>query len=74
MRLPRPHVRLLRKLRARTGTTKIPPAARVRAYPIEERYGLVWIWMGSPEQASADTIFAVEEWDDPAWGMNQGMQ
>ncbi|MDB5836947.1 MAG: aromatic ring-hydroxylating dioxygenase subunit alpha [Caballeronia sp.] len=54
------------------GMARIPPAARVRSYPVEERYGLVWIWMGSPQQANADTIFAVEEWDDPAWGMNQG--
>ena len=54
------------------GMTKVPPAARVRSYPVEERYGLVWIWMGAPEQANADTIFAVEEWNDPAWGMNQG--
>ena len=26
---------------------KIPPAARVRAYPVVEKYSLIWIWMGS---------------------------
>jgi phenylpropionate dioxygenase-like ring-hydroxylating dioxygenase large terminal subunit len=26
---------------------KIPPAARVRSYPVVEKYSLVWIWMGS---------------------------
>jgi phenylpropionate dioxygenase-like ring-hydroxylating dioxygenase large terminal subunit len=54
------------------GMTKTPPAARVRSYPVEERYGLVWIWMGAPEAANVDDIFVVDEWDDPAWGMNQG--
>lgn len=26
---------------------RIPPAAKVRAYPLAERHGMVWIWMGS---------------------------
>jgi phenylpropionate dioxygenase-like ring-hydroxylating dioxygenase large terminal subunit len=26
---------------------KIPPAAKVRSYPVVEKYSLVWIWMGS---------------------------
>src|SRR5690242_16883215 len=30
----------------------IPPAARVRSYPLAERWGLIWIWMG--EAAAAD--------------------
>jgi vanillate O-demethylase monooxygenase subunit len=29
----------------------IPKAATVRAYPLIERYGMVWIWMGDPERA-----------------------
>jgi vanillate O-demethylase monooxygenase subunit len=34
---------------------KIPPAARVRTYPVVEKYSLVWIWMGSGA-ADADAI------------------
>lgn len=26
---------------------RIPPAAKVRTYPVEERHGMVWLWMGS---------------------------
>ncbi|NWK97445.1 vanillate monooxygenase [Sphingobium lactosutens] len=32
----------------------IPKAARVRSYPVKERDGLLWIWMG--ERAKADTV------------------
>jgi len=34
----------------------IAPHNRVRSFPVEERHGLVWIWMGNPEGARADTI------------------
>ena len=30
------------------GTGEIPKGAKVRAYPLEERYGFLWIWMGDP--------------------------
>jgi phenylpropionate dioxygenase-like ring-hydroxylating dioxygenase large terminal subunit len=29
------------------GDGKIPAAAKVQAYPLEERLGMVWIWMGN---------------------------
>jgi len=31
----------------------IPPGARVRSYPVSERYGFVFIWMGEPGLAKA---------------------
>ncbi|MDE2396122.1 MAG: aromatic ring-hydroxylating dioxygenase subunit alpha [Burkholderiales bacterium] len=54
------------------GAGHIPSAAVVRSYPIVERYGLLWIWMGPAEHADPATIFAVEHWGDAAWGINQG--
>ncbi len=54
------------------GTTKIPPAARVRSYPTVSRHGLVWIWMGDPRQADSGKLFPVEHVDDPAWGRDRG--
>lgn len=54
------------------GSTRIPQGAQVRSYPLAERYGLIWIWMGNADQANPDTIFKVEEWDNPAWGINRG--
>jgi phenylpropionate dioxygenase-like ring-hydroxylating dioxygenase large terminal subunit len=54
------------------GHNKPPPGARVRSYPLSSRYGLLWIWMGDPTNASADRILPIEHWDDPAWGRNAG--
>ena len=34
----------------------IPKAARVDFYPLLERYGLVWIWMGPPDAVDASTL------------------
>lgn len=53
---------------------QIPPRTRVRAYPLEERYGLLWIWMGPAELADPAAIFPVQHWDDAGWGRNQGGQ
>lgn len=52
------------------GAERIPHVARVRAFPVADRYGFVWIWMGDPALADADAIFEVEHYDDPAWGRN----
>ncbi|MCB1429817.1 MAG: aromatic ring-hydroxylating dioxygenase subunit alpha [Nitratireductor sp.] len=54
------------------GKGGIPSNAKVHAYPVEERYGLVWIWMGNPALADVAEIFSIPEFDDPAWGMNRG--
>ena len=54
------------------GAEKIPHVACVRSYPVEERYGLVWIWMGEADNADPAEIFHVEHFDDPAWGVNRG--
>ena len=51
---------------------RIPSEARVHSYPTHEKYGLVWIWMGNPVLADPEEIFEIENWGDPAWGINQG--
>ena len=38
------------------GKGVIPKAAKVRTYPLTERYGLVWIWMGDPERADPSLV------------------
>lgn len=54
------------------GKGDIPSNAKVHAYPVEERYGLVWVWMGNPALADASEIFEIPEFEDPKWGMNRG--
>ncbi len=34
----------------------IPKAANVKAYPVSERYGILWIWMGDPDRADTTLI------------------
>jgi phenylpropionate dioxygenase-like ring-hydroxylating dioxygenase large terminal subunit len=45
----------------------IPPSARVRSYPVVERYHWVWVWMGDPALADPALIEDFHWMDDPAW-------
>lgn len=38
------------------GDGKIPKAAAVTAYPVVEKYSLIWIWMGDPQSADEALI------------------
>jgi phenylpropionate dioxygenase-like ring-hydroxylating dioxygenase large terminal subunit len=38
------------------GEGAIPKAARVPAWPVEERHGLVWLWAGNPQAADPARI------------------
>lgn len=42
--------------------------ARLRVYPVEDRYGLTWVWTGDVALADPAKIFDVTEWGNPAWG------
>ena len=42
------------------GVEKIPHVACVRSYPVEERYGLLWVWMGEAAKADPTLIFTVD--------------
>ena len=45
----------------------IPPAARVRAFPVVERFRWVWVWMGDPDRADPALIPDTHYLDDPRW-------
>ncbi len=38
------------------GQSTVPPGARVRAYPLVERWGWVWIWTGDPARADPASL------------------
>lgn len=42
------------------GQDGVPPQARVRSYPLHEKYGWVWIWMG--EAGRADPALIPDWW------------
>lgn len=57
---------------APTQRGSIPKRAVVKSYPVVDRYRLLWIWMGDPEQADPDDIFEIENFDNPDWGYTDG--
>ena len=51
------------------GQDLIPPAAKIKSYPVVERYHWVWIWMGDPALADPAKITDFHWFDDPPnWG------
>lgn len=52
--------------------TTIPKKARVRSYPLAEKLGFVWIWMGDADKADEASILDIEHFDDPEWGRTGG--
>lgn len=46
----------------------LPKRARVTSYPVVERYGFVWIWMGAAEAADPGLILDIPDFDNPGWG------
>lgn len=46
---------------------KIPARARIDAYPVEERYGLIFVFLGDLPEAERPTIMPNNEWGQPGW-------
>ena len=49
------------------GQSQIPPGARVKSYPLVEKWKLLWIWMGDPAKADEKTIPDWYYMDHPDW-------
>ena len=49
------------------GQSRVPPGASVRSYPLVERHGWLWIWMGDLDRADPNLIPDVFWRDDPGW-------
>jgi len=45
----------------------------IRSYPVEERYGFIWVWTGTPELADPALIHHLEWADNPAWAYGGGL-
>ncbi|MGI9235788.1 MAG: Rieske 2Fe-2S domain-containing protein [Woeseiaceae bacterium] len=46
---------------------KAPRRARIDSYPVEERYGMVWTFLGDLPEEERFPIPEVEEYGDPQW-------
>lgn len=45
------------------------PSAQVRSYPVQERYGLIWLFSGDPTLADDRQIPEIPEFAEPGWLM-----
>ncbi|MBT2304063.1 aromatic ring-hydroxylating dioxygenase subunit alpha [Variovorax paradoxus] len=54
------------------GQTHIPPKACVRSFPLVQRHGLLWIWMGSQDRADARLIPDIRWNEHPEWTSSRG--
>ncbi len=56
------------------GQANTPTRANIRSFPVEERSGIVWIWMGDLSKADASEIFDMPEFKSEKWHMHHGGQ
>ncbi len=54
------------------GQTQIPSQACVRQFPLVQRYGLLWIWVGDADRADAALIPDLRWNEHPEWTPSQG--
>lgn len=54
------------------GMDTIPERARVRSYPVVERDGWIWVWMGDADKADPALICFSVGPDEPGWRINTG--
>ena len=46
---------------------RIPARAAVDSYPVQEKYGMIFAFLGDLPEAERPPLQTVAEWDDPAW-------
>jgi len=54
------------------GQDMVPAGAKVRSYPIHEKWNVVWIWMGDPAKADASKIPDMPWLADAKWATTPG--
>jgi phenylpropionate dioxygenase-like ring-hydroxylating dioxygenase large terminal subunit len=54
------------------GQALVPRNAKVRSYPVHEKWNVVWIWMGDPAKADESKIANLPWLADPGWTATPG--
>ena len=54
------------------GQAQVPASAKVRSYPVQEKWNVVWLWMGDPAKADASKIPELPWLQDPKWAITPG--
>lgn len=45
------------------------PCAKLRSYPVQEKYGMIWLFPGDPALSDFATLPEIAEYDQPEWLM-----
>jgi phenylpropionate dioxygenase-like ring-hydroxylating dioxygenase large terminal subunit len=53
---------------------KIPPRTRIDSYPVSERYGLVFVFLGDLPEEERPPIQQIPEYDQPGWRATRQMR
>ena len=48
-----------------------PPRAKVDSYPVQEKYGIVFAFLGDLPEAERPPLYEIEEYDQEGWRANQ---
>ncbi len=51
---------------------RLPARCRVRAWPLAERMGMIWIWMGDPALSDEAGIYDLPQYHESGWGVAHG--
>lgn len=54
------------------GQDFVPPKAQTRSFPVIERYGLIWVWMGDAALADPARMPKVEKHGERGWDVIDG--
>jgi phenylpropionate dioxygenase-like ring-hydroxylating dioxygenase large terminal subunit len=49
------------------GQAPVPGRVRVDSYPVQEKYGIVFVFLGDLPEAERPPIMELAEWDQPGW-------
>ncbi len=52
---------------------KPPPRAKVDSYPVQEKYGLLFAFLGDLPEQERPTLMPVDEYDDDEWRASEAM-
>lgn len=54
------------------GQDNVPKSAYVRSYPVVQRNGIVFVWMGDADKADEKRVFDMPEFKSENWHVHQG--
>ncbi|MFM1814397.1 MAG: hypothetical protein RLZ98_1092 [Pseudomonadota bacterium] len=54
------------------GETRIPPGAKIKSYPVHEKWGVVWIWMGDHAKADVGKVPSLPWLESDEWVATPG--